>query len=480
MTEDDIKLLLKDGQSLNSPEQQESVARNVDVEVLNAWEAAKELRSLADIRRLESVDQQRESRLDDFLYAWRESVTTMQESLNSLNTQLADGVEAKITNLVNLLMRKTGGVLEHLGVSFEWPSDTRRSLLTRKDIMYYEIQGDILGPPTPEKTWEARAAFDMDNKWIMPRLLPPRLLVSDLLIYAHPTGHPLARYYMNSSKFKLPKLPRLDSNSPDLAAKILDIPEIDQLITQPMGARHYPQPFEDQLWRLRDLNDGGTGFLIELFFATFGSLEQTALTDESKQLIKATLHAITHDEETSKGLQKPACQKCLTALREELEEKLFKWHLPESAPQSTPNFVIDILLKLIDDTTDKVEEYVEPTSAEDSLGKEDKDKGWGDSQLKQRSEPRWLAWKESERPSENGKDLGRAKAKSKILSKPRSLSTGSGVVYVHGGPRAGQRRYKIRPATVQIRPAAVHIRPLAVQDTATVHTQRIDSVDEFT
>jgi hypothetical protein len=142
----------------------------------------------------------------------------------------------------------------------------------------------------------------------MPLLIPPRLLICHLLYCADPRRRP--NFDPSTTPIDLVGLGRLLTN-----------PELQRLFdTQRPGELKIrsPQPFTNQLWRIHDiLEDGGVGFMIEMFFATFRSLEEKSLTEESKRLIKATLGTII--DKGRPGYLKTARIRFLWSLKQELE-----------------------------------------------------------------------------------------------------------------------------------------------------------------
>jgi hypothetical protein len=103
--------------------------------------------------------------------------------------------------------------------------------------------------------------------------------------------------------------------------RLLTNPDMQRLFdTQRPGERviQSPQPFTNQLWRLQDIGeDGGVGFMVEMFFATFRSLKEKSMTEESRQLIKAALRAII--DKGRPGYLKTARIRFLWSLRQELD-----------------------------------------------------------------------------------------------------------------------------------------------------------------
>ena len=116
---------------------------------------------------------------------------TVQTSLNALNSQLAsDGVEAKITNLVNLLMRRRCfWALEcFLRIAIgheEFNADSKGSHVLWNPGRYRTTPAPSPGRLGRRSTWKTKGPCHI------------YYLVSDLLIFAHPTGPPLARCYVN-------------------------------------------------------------------------------------------------------------------------------------------------------------------------------------------------------------------------------------------------------------------------------------------
>jgi hypothetical protein len=105
--------------------------------------------------------------------------------------------------------------------------------------------------------------------------------------------------------------------------RLLTNPELQRLFdTQGPGelAIRSPQPYTNHLWRSQGIGeDGGVGFMVEMFFATFRSLEDKSVTQESRRLIEATfkLRAIIANGRSESF--KTADKRFLWSLKQELD-----------------------------------------------------------------------------------------------------------------------------------------------------------------
>jgi len=151
-----------------------STAREVDRELLKAWNAARRL--CAELRDIPE-EQLTEDRLNELVPHWRGHIEAMQESLYALNLRVHPSIDsAAVVNLSYDLIRITGGALEHLeGIFYEWPS-TMNPLTTR--AMSEGI----------DTNWETMPPDSM--KRFIPHLIPPRLLICHLLVCADPRRRP--------------------------------------------------------------------------------------------------------------------------------------------------------------------------------------------------------------------------------------------------------------------------------------------------
>ncbi|KAF8816717.1 hypothetical protein BYT27DRAFT_7181592 [Phlegmacium glaucopus] len=149
-----------------------SRAREVDDELLKAWNAARRLSSeLRDI----PEEQLTEERLDELVPHWRGHIEAMEESLYALNLRVHSSIDTAVVNLSSYFFWTTASELwttasEHLGgIFYEWPL--------------------ILDPLTIRATWEGidwGPTPPGTSKLFIPHLIPPRLLICHLLLCADP------------------------------------------------------------------------------------------------------------------------------------------------------------------------------------------------------------------------------------------------------------------------------------------------------
>ncbi|KAF8798287.1 hypothetical protein BYT27DRAFT_7203397 [Phlegmacium glaucopus] len=297
--------------------------REVDDELLKAWRAARQLNSELCNKPEEQLT---EDRLNELVPHWRNHIDEMEESLSALDQRVHPLSDSEMISLNSYLCRLTA--VDHLeGIFYEWPSIMNIRAMWK---------GIHLGA-TPSDSL----------KWFMPHLMPLRLLICHLLVCADPRRQP--NFDPLTSRVDLVGLGRL-LNNPDLR-RLFDIQQADEASGLELQG---PQPYANQLWRLQDISEhGGVGFMIEMFFATFRSLEEKSVTDESLQLIAATLRTISDNGEYE--YFKTACRRFLWSLRQELNI------LSDSTREETktpPEYIMGLLLGLFDES-DKEEEEEE-------------------------------------------------------------------------------------------------------------------------
>ncbi|KAF8801208.1 hypothetical protein BYT27DRAFT_7174551 [Phlegmacium glaucopus] len=287
--------------------------REVDDELLKAWKAAGQLYSELRDKPEEQLTQ---DKLNKLVPHWRDHIDAMEESLSALDQRVYPSIDSDMINVNSYLCELPFAHLE--GIFSEWPSKTNIP------AMWKGIN------------WGTRAP---DLKWFMPHLIPPRLLICHLLVCADPRQQP--NFDPSTSRVDLVGLGRL-LNNPDLR-RLFDIQRPDEGSgLEPQG----PQPYANQLWRLQDINEhGGVGFMIEMFFATFRSLEEESITPESKQIIGATLRAIIDNGKSD--YFKTASRHFLWSLRQEINI------LQNPTPKETktpPAYILWLLSNLFDES----------------------------------------------------------------------------------------------------------------------------------
>ncbi|KAF8798236.1 hypothetical protein BYT27DRAFT_6900122 [Phlegmacium glaucopus] len=285
-------------------------ARALDDELLKAWKSAGKLYSeLRD----KPEEQWTEDRLNELVPHWRDHIGAMEESLSALDKRLHPSTDSEIIDLNSYLFWT---VFEHLeGIFYEWPS---------KMYLPAMWKGINWGTPPPPSM-----------RWFIPHLIPPRLLICHLLVCADPRRQP--NFDPSTSQIDLVGLGRL-LNNPELQ-RLFDRDGASGLELQG------PQPYTDQLWRLQDIREhGGVGFMIEMFFAIFRSLEEKSVTDTSLPLIMiVTLQAIV-DNGKSQYL-KTASRRFLGSLRHEIN--ILRNQPPEKTP---PKYILRLLSDLFDES----------------------------------------------------------------------------------------------------------------------------------
>ena len=303
-----------------------SGAREVDHELLKAWDAARRL--CADLRDIPE-EQLTEDRLNELVPRWRSHIEAMQESLHALNLRVHPSIDSAAVNLSYDLIRITGGALEHLeGIFYEWPS-MMNPLTTRAMSEGIDINWETMPPDS--------------MKWFIPHLIPPRLLICHLLVCADPRRRPNSD--PSTSRIDLVGLGRL-LNNPELQ-RLFDCQQADEESGLELQG---PQPYVNQFWRFEDISKhGGVGFMIEMFFATFRSLEEESVTLESKQHIKATLRAIIDDCGKSEYF-KTASRQFLSALRQEINILFYDDEQFSGETNTTPEFIVEMLQDLFDES----------------------------------------------------------------------------------------------------------------------------------
>ncbi|KAF8798272.1 hypothetical protein BYT27DRAFT_7218537 [Phlegmacium glaucopus] len=288
-------------------------AREVDDKLLKAWKAARELYSeLRD----KSEEQLTEDRLNELVPHWRDHIDEMEKSLYALNQQVHPSIDSEIIVLNSYFLWMTAS--QHLeGIFYEWPSKMNLPAM-RKRINW--------GKRTPRSL-----------VWFMPHLIPPRLLICYLLACADPRRQP--NFDPLTSPIDLVGLGKLLTN-PELQ-RLFDTQQADQAGGLELQG---PQPYANQLWRLQDISEHkGVGFMIEMFFATFRSLEEKSMTPESRRLIGATLRAIIDDGKSE--YFKTANRRFLWSLRQEINI-LRTPTLEETKPP--PKYILWLLSNLFD------------------------------------------------------------------------------------------------------------------------------------
>ncbi|KAF8816042.1 hypothetical protein BYT27DRAFT_6473940 [Phlegmacium glaucopus] len=198
-----------------------------------------------------------------------------------------------------------------------------------KDVSTGNVDKHKLGGTPPEPL-----------EWFIPHLIPPRLLICHLLVCADPRRRP--NFDPLTSRIDLVGLGRLLTN-PGLH-RLFDT----QRAVGPASGLELqgPQPYANQLWGFQDMGGhGGVGFMIEMFFAAFRSLEDKSMTPESKRLIGATLRAIIDNGKSE--YFKTAGRRFLWSLRQEINV------LWESTPEETrtpPKYILWLLLSLFEES----------------------------------------------------------------------------------------------------------------------------------
>jgi len=298
-----------------------SRAREVDCELFKAWNAARQLCSeLRDI----PEEQLTEDRLPKELVSnWKGYVKVMQDSLYALNLRVHPSIDAAAVNLNDYLSQTTAA--EHLvGISYEWPP-----MMTIR-----AMSGGIDWGRTPPESF----------KWFTPHLTPPRLLICYLLVCADPRQR--RNYDPSASRIDLVGLGRLLDNLE--MHRLFDTQRAyEERGLEPPG----PEPYVNQFWRFKDIREhGGVGFMIEMFFATFRSLDEKLLTDEAVQLVGATLRAIIGNGKPE--YFKTASRRFLWALRQEVNilwNEVVKGKQTSEETRTPPECIVMMLRDLFDD-----------------------------------------------------------------------------------------------------------------------------------
>ncbi|KAF8798252.1 hypothetical protein BYT27DRAFT_7264845 [Phlegmacium glaucopus] len=269
--------------------------QGVDEELLKAWKAAGQLYTELHDR---PEEQWTEDKLNELVPHWRNYIDAMETSLTALDQRVPPSIGAEIVDLNSKLLRETP--FEYLAdIKCGWPS------VMNLPSMWTDINWGETPPPY--------------TRWFMPHLIPPRLLICHLLVCADPKQQP--KVNPSPSQIDLVGLHRLLKN-PELQ-RFFDTERADGASGLELQG---PQPCANQFWRLEDITEHrGVGFMIEMFFAAFGSLEESWPTDESEQLIKATWEAIIDNQNLKSEYFKTASRGFLSSLWQQLN---IRWNCP--------------------------------------------------------------------------------------------------------------------------------------------------------
>ncbi|KAI0054794.1 hypothetical protein BV25DRAFT_1833529, partial [Artomyces pyxidatus] len=260
----------------------------LDKFINKAWSSAEKIYT-----RL-SKDEPPEELLRQVLDDGRWDVMDLEYSWNVMGW--ADETDMVVLDLLQALMDSTGGVLAHIpGVAMPWPAETRRA---------------------------AAGAQDMPH-WLMPQLLPARLLIQRLWICTRGLRHLEATGWGTT--------PNQPANLVDLCATELRLPPLQKLMSS--------VAFKTQLYRIQDLRDGGMAYTLELLVIAIRASRQNSL-ESWRDMYVGTIKTITADWEscrTSLGTQK-----CLVALlRDILPVKM------STLPDALPSFIVDEILVVV-------------------------------------------------------------------------------------------------------------------------------------
>ncbi|KAI0058992.1 hypothetical protein BV25DRAFT_1901867 [Artomyces pyxidatus] len=264
----------------------------IDKYVKSAWDAADSLRTRLEVPTEADKMEERFTEIS----AVREQKVELAELEYSWNILgWATETDDAAIDLTQTIMHATGNVLAYLpGAVLQWAPDTRR---------------------TPDTGLRATPT------WLMPQFVPARLLTQRLWLCAWELRS-LAAFGWNSiyqpKKFS------------DFVAPELSVPELKKLMDESQA------PFKTQLWRVLDLRDGGTIYMLELLVAAIRS-NKLSSHSSSKDLYVGTFRSLTSDWSSLRNL--PASQKALVALLHDI--------IPttrEKQPGRLPAFLIDEIL----------------------------------------------------------------------------------------------------------------------------------------
>lgn len=288
------KLAAARAEKKNDDEVAAKTAGIMDKQVAKAWEASSNLHKMLQKDKAPEPDKM-EQILNDVIKDGKELLSKIEYSWNVLGW--ADEVDEATMDLVQSIMDTTGGVLAYLpGAAIEWPQDKRNS---------------------PTK-------LDVQN-WMMPHLLPARLLTQRLWLAVW-NLRGLAATGWTADEEGMPK------SLAELSARELELPPLQKLMAK-------STPFKIQLWRLQDIRDGGMAFAVDLFVTAFRA--HTQIAQESHALFRSTLETLTADRIHAHTRQ--GTQKYLVALLQEM--------LPHAKkqPDALPRYILDPTIELVAD-----------------------------------------------------------------------------------------------------------------------------------
>ncbi|THH03181.1 hypothetical protein EW146_g10493 [Bondarzewia mesenterica] len=291
------KLAEARGEVKDVDEVAEKMAVIMDKQVSKAWKAALELHKLLVKDKAPDPDKL-EQLVNTVMKEGKEHVAKIESAWNALGW--ADEADEAVIELVQTVMDITGGVLAHLpGAAIEWPPDKRKTP--------YNVK------------------MQKNPKWLIPHLLPTRLLVQRLQLCVWNLKNLAASDWTVTDEDRPKALA-------EPSAKELEMPQLQKLMET-------PTPFKTQLWRLQDIRDGGMAFMVDLFITAFRS--HTQISQESHQLFRNTLQALTANR--AKAQLKDGTKRYLVAILKEVLPKAKK------SPDGLPAYIVDPMLDLIGD-----------------------------------------------------------------------------------------------------------------------------------
>ncbi|TFY79950.1 hypothetical protein EWM64_g4057 [Hericium alpestre] len=262
----------------------------IDKYVKKAWYAAKSLHErLAE----ESEPEKMEELLTKVMADGKEDLAALDYSWNVLGW--AEDVDHSIMELVDIIMESTGNILLHLpGAAMEWPVDRRK---------------------VPD------GLDDINQRWLMPQLLPPQLLTQRLW---------LCSWSLTLSASGWGSGPVQPATLVELSAPELQVPQLQKLMNNTDAL------YRNQLSRIQDLRDGALVYTLELFVTAVRTSRYAP--PEARPIYVSTLRTITADWEKHRNCL--GTQKCLVALLRDI--------LPTGEKQVdvVPTFIIDEVLNL--------------------------------------------------------------------------------------------------------------------------------------